>query len=44
MGEGYVSFNPGKGQIMVKGRCAGCQIFVVHEDIDRLILSGWQSL
>ena len=29
---------------MVKGRCAQCQIFVVHEEIDRLILSGWKSL
>jgi len=29
---------------MVKGRCTRCQIFVVHEDIDRLILSGWKSL
>jgi hypothetical protein len=29
---------------MVKGRCTQCQIFVVHEEIDRLILSGWKSL
>ena len=29
---------------MVKGRCIKCQIFVVHEDTDRLILSGWTSL
>lgn len=29
---------------MVKGRCTRCQIFVVHEEIDRLILSGWTSL
>ena len=29
---------------MVKGRCAQCQIFVVQEEIDRLILSGWKSL
>jgi hypothetical protein len=29
---------------MVKGRCAQCQIFVVHEEIDRLIVSGWKSL
>ena len=29
---------------MVKGRCAQCGIFVVHEEIDRLILSGWKSL
>ncbi len=29
---------------MVKGRCQRCQIFVVHEEIDRLILSGWKSL
>jgi hypothetical protein len=29
---------------MVKGRCTQCQIFVVHEEMDRLILSGWKSL
>jgi hypothetical protein len=29
---------------MVKGRCAQCQIFVVHEEIDRLTQQGWQSL
>jgi hypothetical protein len=29
---------------MVKGRCTECQVFVVHEEIDRLILSGWTSL
>ncbi len=29
---------------MVKGRCAQCQIFVVHEEIDRLVQSGWQPL
>lgn len=29
---------------MVKGRCAQCQIFVVHEEIDRLILNGWQPI
>jgi hypothetical protein len=29
---------------MVKGRCLQCQIFVVHEEIDRLILAGWKSL
>ena len=29
---------------MVKGRCIKSQIFVVHEDTDRLVLSGWTSL
>jgi hypothetical protein len=29
---------------MVKGRCKECQIFVVHEEIDRLTSSGWTSL
>lgn len=29
---------------MVKGRCTRCQIFVVHEEVERLILSGWKSL
>jgi hypothetical protein len=33
-----------EGTSMVKGRCAECQIFVVHEEIDRLILSGWMPL
>ncbi len=29
---------------MVKGRCTRCEIFVVHEEIDRLVLSGWMPV